>query len=232
MPVYVQAQGALIGKSGDQLEIKQQGSILQKVRLMEISHVSMFGNVQVTAQALQELCDRNIPICHFSFGGWFRGITTGMSHKNVELRRSQYGAATNPESTLSIARQLVFGKIKNCRTLMRRNHEDPPAATLAELDRLAKASMKATSTNTLLGLEGIGCPDLLFRISRHDQIRGHDFQFPWTEPATSPRPRQRYLIPVVRHPHQTSDGDSTGSRIRPVLGVLSPAKVWQASLGL
>ena len=154
MPVYVQAQGASVGKSGDQLEIRQDGNLTQKVRLMEVSHVSLFGNVQVTAQALQELCDRNIPVCHFSFGGWFRGITTGMSHKNVELRCSQYQAAANAESTLAISRQLVFGKIKNCRTLMRRNHKEPPASTLAELDRLAKASMKATSMSTLLGLEG------------------------------------------------------------------------------
>ena len=76
IPVYVQAQGAVVGKSGDQLEVKQQGRSLHKVRLMEVSHVSLFGNVQLTTQALRELCNRNIPICYFSYGGWFTGITT------------------------------------------------------------------------------------------------------------------------------------------------------------
>ena len=37
IPVYVQAQGAVVGKSGDQLEVKQKGQSLQKVRLMEVS---------------------------------------------------------------------------------------------------------------------------------------------------------------------------------------------------
>jgi CRISPR-associated protein Cas1 len=68
------------------LEVKYKGEVLQKVRLMEVSHLALFGNVQLTTQALRELCDRNIPICYFTYGGWFQGITNGMAHKNVELR--------------------------------------------------------------------------------------------------------------------------------------------------
>ena len=154
IPVYVQTQGAVVGKSGDQLEVKLKGQSLQKVRLMEISHLALFGNVQVTAQALRELCDRNIPICYFSYGGWFRGITNGMSHKNVELRCRQYLGAMTPETALPIARQMVFGKVKNCRTLMRRNHREPPSAILAEMDRLADRARTAASMDTLLGIEG------------------------------------------------------------------------------
>ena len=48
IPVYVQTQGAVVGKSGEQLEVKQKGQVLQRVRLMEISHLALFGNVQVT----------------------------------------------------------------------------------------------------------------------------------------------------------------------------------------
>ena len=154
VPVYVQAQGAVVGKSGDQLEVKQKGQSLQKVRLMEVSHLSLFGNVQVTTQAVQELCDRNIPICYFSYGGWFRGITNGMSHKNVELRCRQYLGAMTPDMAWPIARQMVFGKIKNCRTMLRRNHRESPSGVLAELDRLADRARTASSLDTLLGIEG------------------------------------------------------------------------------
>ena len=57
--------------------MKQKGQTLQKARLMEVSHLSIFGNVQVTSQAFRELGYRNIPVCHFTYGGWFSGITTG-----------------------------------------------------------------------------------------------------------------------------------------------------------
>lgn len=154
LPLYVQAQGAMVGRSGDVLEIKLKGETLQKVRLMDVSHVAIFGNVQVTSQAVRELCDRNIPICHFSYGGWFRGITTGMAHKNVELRCRQYLGSMTPQVSLPIAQQIVFGKIKNSRTLLRRNHRQPPAAVLTELDRLANSARSAASMQTLLGIEG------------------------------------------------------------------------------
>lgn len=154
LPLYVQRQGAVLGRSGDVLEVKLRGEVLEKVRLIDVSHVAVFGNVQVTAQALRELCDRNIPVCHFTYGGWFQGITTGMAHKNVELRCRQYVGALAPHVALPIARQIVFGKIKNSRTLLRRNHRKPPAAVLAELDRLASSACTAPSVGTLLGIEG------------------------------------------------------------------------------
>ena len=154
LPLYVQAQGAVVGKSSDQLEVKYKGEVLQKVRLMEVSHLALFGNVQLTTQALRELCDRNIPICYFTYGGWFQGITSGMAHKNVELRCRQYLGAMASDVSLPIAREIVFGKIKNCRTLLRRNHKEPPPAVLVELDRLAERARAAASLDSLLGIEG------------------------------------------------------------------------------
>ena len=177
VPVYVHSQGAVVGKSGDQLEVKQKGQSLQKVRLMEVSHLSLFGNVQVTTQALRELCDRNIPICYFSYGGWFRGITNGMSHKNVELRCRQYLGAMTPKTALPIAQQMVFGKIKNCRTLLRRNHREPPAAALAELDRLAERARAAPSPDTLLGLEGAAARTYFSEFQGMIKVRDLDFDF-------------------------------------------------------
>ncbi len=154
LPLYVQAQGAVIGKSGDILEIRLKGEVVQRVKLLEVSHVAVFGNVQVTAQALRELCDRNVAVCHFSYGGWFRGITTGMAHKNVELRCRQFAVAASPEASLPIARAMVHGKVRNARTLLRRNHRQPPQAALSELDRLARSARAARSMESLLGIEG------------------------------------------------------------------------------
>lgn len=90
LPLYVQEQGAWLGKSGDELTVKLKGELLTKVRLIDTSQVALLGNVQVSAQALREITVRGIPVCHFSYGGWFHGMTVGMAHKNVELRIRQY----------------------------------------------------------------------------------------------------------------------------------------------
>ena len=177
VPVYVHTQGAVIGKSGDQLEVKQKGRVLQKIRLMEVSHLSLFGNVQVTTQMVQELCKRDIPICYFSYGGWFRGITNGMSHKNVELRCQQYRGAMKPEAALGIARQIIVGKIKNCRTLLRRNHRNPPPAILAEMYRLADRARTASSLATLLGIEGAAARTYFSEFRGMIKAESLDFDF-------------------------------------------------------
>jgi len=154
LPLYVQEQGAVIGKSGEELIIRSKKEVIAHARMIEISQVGTYGNVQITAQALHELCDRNIPICYFSYGGWFYGVTHGLSHKNVELRIKQFAVAADKEKSLMLARAFVNGKIRNCRTMLRRNGNDTNQNALEELEKSAKASLNAASHEELLGIEG------------------------------------------------------------------------------
>ncbi|MEZ6126736.1 MAG: CRISPR-associated endonuclease Cas1 [Planctomycetaceae bacterium] len=158
LPLYIQEQGAMLGKSGDRLQIKLKGDVQGERRLMDVSQVSLFGSVMMSAQALSELTGRGIPICHFSYGGWFHGITTGLVHKNVELRICQYRTAANSETSLMIARQLISGKIRNCRTLLRRHlskDADGVKLLLDQLDRYRQQAEQTTSAESLLGIEGM-----------------------------------------------------------------------------
>lgn len=124
LPLYVQTQGAMVGKSGDRLTIKYKDEVLAERRLMDVSQVSMFGNVMISAQALRELTTRGIPVCHLTYGGWFHGLTSGLMHNNVELRIRQFEIAADPERSLKIARCFISGKIRNSRTLLRRHLPD------------------------------------------------------------------------------------------------------------
>lgn len=154
LPMYVQAQGAMVGKSGDNLTVKVKGAVVSKTRMLDVSSVSIFGNAQVTAQAARELLDRGIPICHFTYGGWLKGVTWGMGHKNVDLRIHQFAAAGDKTRSVAIARDLVIAKLRNSRVMLRRNHPDPPEHALKEMMRLSRNARKADSLQTLLGIEG------------------------------------------------------------------------------
>ena len=154
LPMYVQAQGAMVGKSGDNLTVKIKGAVVSKTRMLDVSSVSIFGNAQVTAQATRELLDRGIPVCHFTYGGWLKGVTWGMGHKNVDLRMRQFAAAGDKIRSVPIARDLVIAKIRNSRVMLRRNHPDPPEHALKEMMRLARNARNADSLQTLLGIEG------------------------------------------------------------------------------
>jgi|LSQX01.1.fsa_nt_gb CRISPR-associated protein Cas1 len=155
LPLYVQEQGAWLGKSGDELTVKLKGELLAKVRLIDTSQVALLGNVQVSAQALREITVRGIPVCHFSYGGWFHGMTVGMAHKNVELRIRQYATAGDAAAALALARCFVVGKIKNCRTLLRRHLKEDPERLLPSLAEHVQKAEAARQMATLLGVEGM-----------------------------------------------------------------------------
>ncbi|MBV8844760.1 MAG: CRISPR-associated endonuclease Cas1 [Bryobacterales bacterium] len=153
-PLYLNSQGVRVGKSGLVLQVREDKSVLQEVRMGEICQVNLMGNVQISTQAVQALCEAEVPICYFSMGGWFYGITTGLNQKNVFLRRSQYRLAEQDYFTKSLARRLVAGKARNQRTMIQRNHVEPPRAVLDGLKEMADRAERASSLEELLGIEG------------------------------------------------------------------------------
>jgi CRISPR-associated protein Cas1 len=154
LPVYVQAQGGRITLSGERLSIwnKDDGAI--EARLGNTSQLSLFGNIQITTQALRAVLERGIPVSLFTYGGWFVGRAVGHDSKNVELRLAQYAGAMDPATSLRLARGFVVSKILNCRTMLRRNHEHASVVVLSELKQLSRKAGEADSLAELLGLEG------------------------------------------------------------------------------
>jgi CRISPR-associated protein Cas1 len=154
LPLYVQAAGTRVGKSGDELTVQPREGERQMVRLGQTSQVALFGQVQISTQAIQAALGRAIPISYFTSGGWFYGITLGLSHKNVELRRLQFRAADDATLSLALAKKFVIAKILNSRTLLRRNGENVPAQTIDMMRALADDAATCTAASSLLGIEG------------------------------------------------------------------------------
>ena len=153
-PLYVNTQGLRVGKSGDVLQVKDKEKTLQEVRIGEVCQVNLMGNIQITTQAVQQLCDAGVPVTYFSMGGYFYGITTGLNTKNVVLRRSQFRLADSEWFPLRLARTLVAGKIRNQRVMLQRNHVEPRKLALGAMKAAAERAERAESLEVLLGIEG------------------------------------------------------------------------------
>ncbi len=153
-PLYLNTQGARVGVSGKLLKVKQKTKLLQEIRLQEINQVSLFGNVQMSTQALHTLLGAEIPVAYFSFGGWFRGMTQHLGLKNIHWRREQFRMADRRDFSLSLAKSLVDGKIRNQRTLLMRNHVEPPREALRFLKSILDEVPRTKDQQELLGVEG------------------------------------------------------------------------------
>jgi CRISP-associated protein Cas1 len=153
-PVYVSTQGARVTKSQNGIAVVSKDGGDVRARFMDVSHLAVFGSVQVTTPLVQALCNARIPIVYFSQGGWFYGMTTGIGNRNAELRLQQFRVLDNPEKRLEIARSLINAKIRNSRTLLRRNSKAKLTRELRQLNYYATQALKVTSTDKLLGIEG------------------------------------------------------------------------------
>jgi CRISPR-associated protein Cas1 len=153
-PVYLNTQGLRIGRSGGVLQVKQKDAVIQDIRLHETCQVNLMGNIQISTQAVQALCEEDVPVCYFSMGGWFYGLTTPMSTKNVFLRQAQYTMASQPWFCKRLAGALTAAKIRNQRTMLLRNHLQPDPRSLAMLKQLAARAENCESLESLLGIEG------------------------------------------------------------------------------
>lgn len=154
-PLYLNTQGYTLGKSGDVLQAKDKGRLIQEFRLNDVSQVNIIGNVQVTTQAIQSLLQAEIPVVYFSYGGWFHGLTQGVGLRNIMWRREQFRCADRPEFCLRFARKLVSAKIQNQRTFLMRNHIEPPTDALRFIKNLKLESERSESLDSLLGVEGL-----------------------------------------------------------------------------
>ena len=151
-PIYVTEQGSYVGVRHGRLRVTKGNELITDVRQIDVSQLCVFGNVQVSAQALADLWARGLPVLWFSYGGWLRGWAQDEPSRYVELRRRQ--VATYAQGAFAISCAIVEGKIRNCRTLLRPNARDDVADAVEMLGGLARAARSASSPAELLGIEG------------------------------------------------------------------------------
>lgn len=159
--LYVQEPGSHVGKRSEHLVVRKDGQELSRVPMHAVRQVVVFGNVQVSTQALETLAANDIPVAYLTGFGRFIGTFAPAMPKNVGLREAQFRAFADPAECLKLSRAVVRAKLSNQRALLMRSlrgegdpgREEPAARGLADL--LARLDGAASSA-TLLGLEGQG----------------------------------------------------------------------------
>ena len=187
-PLYVQEQGAFVGKTNGRLTVKKQGEQLAEVRLKDVSQLVLCGNIGISAQTIQLLCEADVPVVHLSGGHWFYGVTRGITLRNAYDRAAQFDAAAKPHKCLEFARQIVLDKVANQRTMLRRN---APASreidrALRDMDDVLKAVPKAGDLGALLGHEGTGAAAYFRHFGQ--MLRPRDFDASWDFTTRNRRP--------------------------------------------
>ncbi len=170
--LYVNTPGVAVTKKGETVVVKEKGDEIAEVRIKDLHHLALFGSAQVSTALIQTLCEAEVPVSYFSMGGWFYGLTRGHGLTNVFTRIKQFARAAEPAQALVLARLFVYGKIRNQRTLLMRNHVEPPPLALRAMKHAQSAALSAPTHATLLGIEGAAA--LVYFRNFHGMIKGPD----------------------------------------------------------
>lgn len=151
-PLYASTPGSRLSKRGGRVVLLEDGEETASRRLIDVSHVAVFGNVTVGSALLRACFEAGTPVLWFTAGGWFSGFATGMPSKNIQVRVRQHRASAlgSPE----LAGAFVAGKVRNARTLIRRHGDGDAAPALSQLAALARQAGSERRLESLLGVEG------------------------------------------------------------------------------
>jgi CRISPR-associated protein Cas1 len=158
MVVYVTEQGSAIHKSSKRILIVKDQKPLQDIRVHELERLLLFGNVQLTTQAMTFLMSEGVDVSFLSTEGRYRGRLATADSKNIPLRLAQYAQYNSESFRLSVARRIVYSKIRNGKSLLMKYMRNHPEAGLdKEIQHLDAAVSKLDSQDniqSLMGMEG------------------------------------------------------------------------------
>lgn len=154
--LYISQQGCYVALQQETLLVKQNDAVLQQVQLPLIEQVLVFGQSQLTTQAIRACLWRDIPIAYLSRMGYCYGRLLSIERGYRQLAR--YQQTLEGVQRLVVARRIVQAKLHNSRVLLLRQQRRQGSSDLAlvvdTLQHLADQAGQADSVDRLMGLEG------------------------------------------------------------------------------
>jgi len=152
--LYITTEGAYLHVDHETLKVEVAKEAKLQVPLHHIGGVVCFGDVMISPAAMGRCAEDGRFVVLLDRNGRFKARVEGPVSGNVLLRCAQYEAMSNKEKSLSIARNLVAGKIQNTRQILLRGAR--------ETENQADASALREATDVLAGaLSRLpGCEDV------------------------------------------------------------------------
>ncbi|RJQ29543.1 MAG: type I-C CRISPR-associated endonuclease Cas1 [Peptococcaceae bacterium] len=118
--LFITTRNSYLRLDHETVRIEIEGEKGFQVPLHHIGSVVCFGNVKVSPALLARCAEDGRTLVLLDQNGRFNCRLEGPVSGNVLLRRAQHLALSDPGRITAVARYIVAGKIKNCRTVVLR----------------------------------------------------------------------------------------------------------------
>lgn len=155
--LYVHDQGAEISVDGGCFVITQRDGLKKKIPSEMLEYVALFGDIQITTQALRQFMKNDIIISFFSNNGSYYGKLESTTSTKIARQRIQFKLSGDTKFSIELSRKIISAKIHNQAVMLRRytygkgNFEDQFMHIKNSQDNV----MSAETINEIMGYEGI-----------------------------------------------------------------------------
>jgi CRISPR-associated protein Cas1 len=161
--LFVTQPDHYLSLDGDNIVLKNDGSIVGRVPSHNVESVVTFGYTGASPALMGYCAERNISIVFLDRNGRFRARVIGSSQGNVTLRKEQYRVSDDENRSAQIARNFILGKVYNQRWILERMTRDHGLRIDTERFKIVTQSLADTLSSIRL------CEDL-------DELRGLEGQ--------------------------------------------------------
>lgn len=227
-PLFVSIQGACVSRIGESIQIIHGSERKAILHSSTLDSLYLFGNVQISTQALHLLNDRGIPVVLADNLGRFKGIFYPGTSKNLVLRLKQYALHQDEERQFALAKKIVYGKLKNQLYVLRR--KCPTARSrITGLKELLNSLDECEGIQELIGVEG-------FFANEYFSILGEIFDQEWQFDGRNRRPPKDPINAALSFGytmlHNVVLSTVVGVGFDPLMGVLHRERYGRFSLVL
>jgi len=160
--LYVTTKDVYLGLDGENIVVLLEGEVNARRPLHNIESIVAFNYAGASPALIGECMRRNIAISYIGANGRFLGRVTGPECGSILTRKAQYKLGDDEAQSAQIARNMVAGKIHNCRSLIERARRDHALRVDGEklrraseyLKNAAKRVMAANRLDSVRGCEG------------------------------------------------------------------------------
>ncbi len=122
--LFVTTQGAYLAKEGETVAVRIERKVRLQIPIHTLDGIICFGNVTMSPFLMGFCAERDVTVSFLTENGRFLARVAGPVSGNVLLRREQYRMADDQETSATMARSILIGKVANSRAVLRRAIRD------------------------------------------------------------------------------------------------------------
>ena len=238
--LYVMTESCYLTLDGENIVIQDDKKTLGRFPLHTLENIICFTYKGASPALMGACAERKIGMSFFSPGGKFLARTVGREYGNVLLRKEQYRISDNGDRSVLYAKNMITGKVFNCRWSIERTLRDH--AYRVDAERLKQVSDILYSTlpqidstlklDELRGIEG-KCAEQYFSIF-NDLVLNQKEDFTFTR--RNRRPPLDNINAVLSFAYTMLAGDCANALssvgLDPYVGFMHSDRLGRTSLAL